>query len=194
MRTQTKQTTLSDRGQTRRSVKVLVLGFAEQRSVSIDEITAAINALPSHHLVGLDKIIYDPNWQTPTAIGLRFGYFPPKGKAVYVRNEKTILVFKFDDPVEFLHILHHELGHHVFDRVLDSSLRKQWVTVINPRSRHISGYAARNALEDFAECYATFVLDPKKLEDLYRKYIFLRDKVFGGVAYNLSTGHVDISC
>jgi hypothetical protein len=194
MRTQTKRQTLADRDHPRRSVNVLVSGFAHQSLVSVDDISASINALPSYHLAGLDKIIYDPHWKTPAAIELRYGRYPPKGKAVFVRNERTILVFSIDNPTEFQHILYHEIGHHVFDRVLASAVRKQWVTVINPHSRHITGYAARNALEDFAECYATFVVDPKKLEELYRKYVFLRDNVFAGVAYNLSKGHIDIGC
>jgi hypothetical protein len=112
---------------------------------------------------------------------------------VFLHDKRQILVFSFDDAAELQHILYHEIGHHVFDRVLESTLRKKWVTLINPDSRHVTRYATIDPLEDFAECYAMFVRDPKKLQTIHAKYTFLRDHVFAGIAYNEKQGHIDIS-
>lgn len=193
MRVQKKLRTFADRQRATRGLNVLVSGFAEQALVSVERIAAAINTLPAFHLVGLDQIIFDPKWETRSALALRETSCPRRSKAVFLKDDRKILVFQFDDASEFTHVLYHEIGHHVFARVLDSRQRKRWVTLLNPRSRHITRYARRNAMEDFAECYAVFVRDPKVMEAIYRKYIFLRDEVFDGIAFNLEAGHVDIS-
>jgi hypothetical protein len=192
MRIQTKQQTASDRGQTRRSVNVLVSGFNRQSMARVDEISSTIDVLPTFHLAGLDQIVYDPGWETGSGFALRQTQCPRRSKAVFLRNERKILVFNFADLPELRHILYHEIGHHVFDRVLESALRRKRVTLINPHSRHVTRYAARNAIEDFAECYAVFVRDPKKLQKIHRKYIFIRDHVFAGIALNLEQGHIDM--
>lgn len=193
MRTRIKQTTVADRDKAKRSINVLVSGFARQSMVSIEEITSTIDSLPAFHLVGLDEIIYDPDWETPSAFELQLSSCPRKSKGVFLRDTRKILVFNFDNPTELQHILYHEIGHHVFDRILESALRKNWVTLINPGSRHITRYAKRNALEDFAECYAMFLRDPQQLQSIYGKYSFLRDNVFAGIAYNAKQGHIDIN-
>jgi hypothetical protein len=193
MRVQKKPRTAWDRGQAQQSINVLVSGFAEQSSVSIAEVAATLNSLPAFHLVGLDQVIYDPKWETGSALALQETSCSRQSKAVFLKAERKILVFRFDDSEELRHILYHEIGHHVFERVLDSKQRKRWVTVLNPGSRHVTRYAARNAMEDFAESYATFMRNPKAVEKIYRKYAFLRDDVFAGIALNLEQGHVDIS-
>ena len=193
MKTRTKQRTAADRDQPQRSVSVLVSGFSRQSTVSIEEISAIIGALPDFHLADLDEIIYDPDWETPSAFELQANNCPRKSKGVFLRDKRQILVFDFDDAEELQHILYHEIGHHVFDRVLESALRKKWVTLINPDSRYVTRYAKRDALEDFAECYAIFLRDPKKLEAIYKKYNFMREQVFAGIAYNAKRGHIDIS-
>jgi hypothetical protein len=160
---------------------------------SVDDISSTIDALPTFHLAGLDQIVYDPDWETGSGFALRQSQCPRRSKAVFLRDERKILVFNFEHLAELRHILYHEIGHHVFDRILDSMLRKKWVTLINPHSRHVTRYAARNAMEDFAECYAIFIRDPKKLQKIHRKYVFLRDDVFAGIALNLEQGHIDMT-
>ncbi len=194
MRVTKKPQTIADRGQNKHSINVLVSGLSDQSLVTVEEVTGMVTGLPSFHLVGLDQIIYDPRWETRSALELQDKSDCPRhSKAVYLKEDRKILIFQFDDATEFQHILFHEIGHHVFERVLDSKRRKQWVTLLNPGSRHITRYAKRNAMEDFAESYAMFVRDPKAIEEIYRKYVYLRDEVFAGVAYNLERGHVDIS-
>jgi hypothetical protein len=184
---------MADRAKTRGSLNVRVSGFSRQSAVSIDAVVATIDTLPAFHLVGLNEIVYDPHRETASAVALQRNGYSAKSKGAFMRESREVLVFAFDGLPQLQHILYHEIGHHVFDRVLASPLRKQWTTLINPHSRHVSDYAARNTLEDFAECYATFVLDPKKLQDITTKYVFLRDHVFNGVAYNLEQGHLDMS-
>lgn len=174
-------------------MNVLVSGFSDQSIVTVEDVTAAINCLPTFHLVGLDQVIYDPEWETRSALALQETGCPRQSKAVFLRDDRKILMFDFDDHDEFRHILYHEIGHHVFSRILDGVLRKRWVMMINPRSRHITRYATRNAMEDFAESYATFVRDPESIERIYRKYVFLRDQVFAGIAHNKDKGHLDYS-
>jgi len=192
MRVQTKQQTASDRGRSRRAVNLLVSGFSRQAIASVEQISSTVDVVPTFHLAGLDQIVYDPGWETGSGLALRQNQCPRRSKAVFLRNERKILVFEFDNLAELRHILYHEIGHHVFDRVLESALRRKWVTLINPHSRHVTRYAARNALEDFAECYAIFVRDPKQLQKIHRKYVFLRDWVFAGIALNLEQGHIDM--
>ncbi len=192
MRTHTKKPTAPDFGKAKPSIKLLVSGFARQSRVSVNDIAAIIDAVPAGHLARLDMITYDPDWETDSALTLR-DTCPKGSKAVYLRKEHRILVFDFDSPEQFRHILYHEIGHHVFERVLSSYARKRWVTIINPHSRYVTRYAARNAAEDFAESYAVFLRDPKRLELILRKYTFLRDEVFEGIAINLECGHLDVS-
>ncbi len=61
------------------------------------------------------------------------------------------------------------------------------------KSRRVTRYARRNGLEDFAESYAIFLSDPARLVPLRRKYEFLRNQVFAGVARNLARGFLDVS-
>jgi len=142
--------------------------------------------------VGCRKSSTTPTGETTPALRLLDAACPRESKAVYAQRERRILVFDFASLRQFRHVLHHEIGHHVFERVLDSTWRKRWVALFKPGSRFITRYAARNAAEDFAECYATFVRNPKRLERLTTKYAFLRDNVFGGIANNLEQGHVDM--
>lgn len=192
MRILNKHRTIYDRDDRNRpSLNLLVSGFSRQSRVGIEDISAVVDALPASHLTGLDEIIYDPDWETSTALALQNSHCPRRSKAVYLRGKRRVLVFRFDDLEQLRHILCHEIGHHVFDRVLASKLRKEWVTVINPRSRYVTRYAMRNALEDFAESYAVFVLDPKAMLAHRKKYKFIRDRVFAGVACNVQQGHID---
>lgn len=193
MRVQTKQQTIADREQTRAQLNLLLSGFRAQQRVRAEQVAAAVDIVPMFHLAGLDQIIYDPNWDTRSGFALRQTHCPKRSKGVFLRAERKILVFGFADLDELEHILYHEIGHHVFDRILSARLRKKWVTAINPRSRYITRYAARTAAEDFAESYAVFVRDPKALARIPRKYSFMRDDVFAGIALNIQKGHIDVS-
>jgi hypothetical protein len=192
VRVHTKQSTVSDLKKKRTSLNVLISGFARQSKVSVKTITAIVDATPAFHLVGLDMITYDPQWETTSAQKLLDDSCSTSSKAVYMRGDRRILVFGFDDLAQFKHVLYHEIGHHVFERVIDSTLRKEWVTVVNPKSTHVTDYAAQSAAEDFAESYSVFLNDPARLQKIPTKYVFMRDKIFSGVARNLKQGHLDV--
>jgi len=77
---------------------------------------------------------------------------------------------------------------------LNTKLRRHWLLELSRRrSRRVTRYAQRNALEDFAESYAVFLCDPARFEPLQRKYDFLRNQVFPGVARNIARGFLDVS-
>src|ERR1051325_8157905 len=150
MRIQTKHQTVADRERSLPQLNLLVSGFNRQARVRVEQIAAAIDALPAFHLAGLDQIIYDPAWETRSGFALRQTRCPRRSKAVFLRGERKILVFGFDDASELEHILYHEIGHHIFDRVLDTRLRKKWIGVpgdgVAEEPRHLAGHAAQRLL------------------------------------------------
>ena len=101
-------------------------------------------------------------------------------KGEFLQKERKIVFFDFDDLALFYQILYHEIGHFVFFLALNSRAKKQWVTEIFPNSQCISHYASKNASEDFAESYASYVRNPQALEQLPAKFAFMRDWVFSG--------------
>ncbi len=155
-------------------MQTLIKGFSKQDIVSVDWIVATVKRVPRHHLRNITAIVYDP--------GRRFqrSYFNPKPVNYSARGQydlspvEHILVYRFETPAECQHILFHEIGHHVYNRVITSSLKKQWVTGIYPNSKHVSEYASTNASEDFAESYAFFYTNPKRLARIREKFKFIR--------------------
>ena len=193
METHRKNPTLADSGHAEGRVRVLVTCFSRQKIVTVQDIVELVDRLPDYHLVGLDEITYDPkreldpgsDWWQP---GCR-----SRHKAAYFPEEQRVVVYEFDTKRLFSHVLLHEIGHHVFDRVLESDLRKKWMTQVSRKARHVTRYAAKNPEEDFAECYAVFVHSPKKLQQIGRKYVFLRDRVFSGICFNPKKLHLDVA-
>ena len=192
MHTYTKKPTLSDQDRQAPDIKLLISGFSAQTVVSIDDVVQTVDALPVHHLNGLLEIIFDPNRETEISQDILESSCNTTAKGIYVQTKGTVVLYDFENGERFRHILYHEIGHHVFYRILNSFDKKHWVTVLNPRSRHVTRYAMRNAAEDFADSYAVFMLNPKKLQKILSKYIFLRDRVFAGIANNISAKHLDV--
>ena len=99
----------------------------------------------------------------------------------------------------------HELGH-VFSHHLSSEstdLSERWASfskwewdrsslfdVYSARhdftmTNFVSWYAERNPVEDFAESFTAYILNPAYLRNISEeKYLFMRDNVFGGIEYN----------
>lgn len=189
-----KTATLADRDRTVGSINLAIRGFSDQQPVPLETIVRWIEALPSFHLAGLTAIIYDPQRHLDPALADLPLLAPPTHKGQFVKTERQVLIHEFAGSEELQHILYHEIGHHVFEQVLTTALRRFWVLELSQRSSpRITRYARRNALEDFAESYAVFVADPARLESLHRKYTFMRDEVFAGVARNIDKGFLDIS-
>ena len=189
-----KPATLADRDRPVASVNLAIRGFSDQSQVPVETIVRWLEALPNFHLAGLDAVIFDPKRRLdPTLADLPL-LATPTHKGQFVKADRQVLIHDFATADELQHILYHEIGHHVFERVLSTTQRHHWVLELSRRtSARITRYARRNALEDFAESYAVFVTDPGRVENLHRKYTFLREEVFGGVARNIDKGFLDIS-
>jgi hypothetical protein len=155
-------------------VTLVVRGFSLQEAVAAEQVAEAIQALPRFHIRGLREIVYSPGEPLHyPSLGQR-----PTACAEYRQRERTIFVYRTDDAAQFWHVLRHEVGHHVFFLVLDSAVRKSWVTWTYPGSRCATPYGETGAAEDFAECYALYACDPALLEAFPEKQWFMRSRVF----------------
>lgn len=170
------------------AVHLTLAGFARSSPAAVQATLDTIDRLPAAHLTDLRYIVYDPHHQSFDNPAVN-----ASTKGLYLREGRDIVIFDFDDLDELRHILCHEIGHHVFEQIIDGDTRVDWTTDTHPRGGHITAYSERSAAEDFAECYAAFSLRPKQLETLTRKYQFLRDRVFYGIAINLTEAHIDYS-
>lgn len=177
----------------RGKINIIVSGFSNQHVITIDDVTRAVDTLPSHHLSGIREIRFQEDHTYINEYGEETLTTPKTTKAAFIQSDQVILMHTFGNYEEFLHILFHEIGHHVFYRIINGFQRKHWVTRIHPNSTVITAYAGLNASEDFAESYARFLLDPKQLHKLTKKYNFIRDEIFSGVSVNLAKNHVDYS-
>jgi hypothetical protein len=193
METHRKNRTFADSEHAEGHVRVLVTGFSRQKIVTVQDITELIDRLPDYHLVGLDEITYDPKRELDPGADWWLPGCRSRHKAAYFPDEKRIVVYEFDTKKIFSHVLLHEIGHHVFDRILEAELRKRWMTHVSRKASHITRYAAKNPEEDFAECYSVFVHSPKKLQRIGSKYVFLRDRVFSGICFNPKKLHLDVA-
>jgi hypothetical protein len=158
-------------------VHLAVRGFSAQQAVSPAQIEAALEWLPRFHLEGLRDIIYAPRdaMLYPSLEAPR----PHGGFAAYVQEERTIYIYRIDDPALFWHVLYHEVGHHVYFLVLGSAVKTRW-TGLYPGSACPTDYGYRGAAEDFAECYALYAQDTRSLAPYPAKLRFMREDVFSG--------------
>jgi hypothetical protein len=163
-------------------LRLLISGFSQQQVVEVNQVVAAINGLPDHHIEGLREIVYAPFGQPFESLE---GYRPaPPGrrKGEFRQKERCIVLYKIESLDLFYHVLFHEIGHYVFFLALNSQVKKRWVTEIFPKSECITRYGALNASEDFAETYACYVRDPERLQELPAKFAYMRDWVFSSRA------------
>jgi len=158
-------------------MKLLIKGFAKQSIVRPEYVKTQLLRLPKAHIASIASVVYDPS---------RFfqrSYFVPK-----VVNYRTlgeylttptnhVLVYHFKSVSEFQHILFHEVGHHVFRHVLNSTERKEWVTKLYPNTKYVTDYASTNASEDFAESYSIFWQEKHLLERIPKKFKFISSLV-----------------
>jgi hypothetical protein len=66
----------------------------------------------------------------------------------------------------------HETGHYVWYNRLSNSQRKEWER-LHAVGNYVSEYAKTDALEDFAETYASYMMGERSLR-YSRKFGFLR--------------------
>ncbi|MRX26867.1 hypothetical protein [Kangiella sp. HZ709] len=153
---------------------IAVKNFNKQTLISPEEVAELIKKAPASHLKGLRYVVYDPN---------RFyqrSYVQPvipdrrvKGQ-YYPDMLDAIIIYEIKDKKLFSHILYHELGHYVFQRLLSADQRKTWVTKLYNSGQFVSDYAKTNAQEDFAETYAFFIQNKPFGFNLQAKYRFLQ--------------------
>ncbi len=146
-------------------VRVALIGFGQQKTISENQIIRALGLLPDDHLTDLLCIKYDPNRD------MRYsGWYDP--------NQKGIIIFRFKDEWDFYQLLYHEIAHHVFDNVLSIDERYIWVNEISCSEGYVSSYALKNTQEDFAESYSQYVFGPALLLDFREKFRFMKQVVF----------------
>ena len=148
-------------------VRVALIGFGQQKTVSEDQIIRALGLLPDAHLADLLCVKYDPYRD------IRFsGWYDP--------GQKGIVIFQFRNEWDFYQLLYHEIAHHVFYNYLSIDERYVWVNELSRFEGHVSSYALKNTQEDFAETYAQYVCSPMRLLEMPVKYLFMNEVVFSG--------------
>lgn len=185
MRIFNKQKTVVDWGRPDSQIKLRLINFNLQSIVPVNKVLDELNRIPSHHLAGLKEIRYDPSRESQTWVENTLTMNPQiKPIGMYLQGFRTIAIYSINSEKELFSVLFHELGHYVYYTIIDSRVKKQWVTEIHPEKRYVTNYAARNASEDFAECYAEFLLNPLNLQRIPNKYNFIRNAVFNKIAYH----------
>ena len=163
-----------------------------QAFVTTNEIVSAIDHLPAYHLEQLREISYEP---APGGGPLSAGAGERQDlhhNGEYIQRSRRIVIYHFDSRTLFYQMLFHEIGHHVFFLILNSKIKKRWVTQIHRAARCITPNAAHSPAEDFAESYAAFVLDPNELKRMPEKYNYMRDEVFSGLPGTLKEKVLDM--
>lgn len=185
MRIINKQKTIVDWGKPEGRINLTVSGFEHQSIITVQQVVAEIDRIPSHHLAGLKEIRYDPLRETLTWLeNVSAISESPHTKGIYLQGFRTIAIYNFSSVEQLFTVLFHELGHYVYYTIIDSTVKKKWVTEVHPEKKYVTKYAKTNASEDFAECYAEFLLNPNNLVRIPKKYNFIRNAIFGGVAYH----------
>ena len=89
------------------------------------------------------------------------------------------------NPADMTYTLAHEVGHNAY-WVSGESVQRSWdkLSVASASDEYVTGYARTGVREDFAESYATYVLDPDLLSEVsQKKYDFMRNFIFSGREY-----------
>ena len=162
-------------------LNLVLSGFQKQDIVATDEVVEAIDALPNSHIEKLQIIKYDPHRKMQKL----FSYIenrplnPSVRAAYYNMDPPGIMLYRFNNLVQFYRMLYHEIGHYVQFKVIHQSTRDKWIHEIFPASTgFVSPYATKNAAEDFAECYSFFCVYPKELAKYSEKMKFMAEDIF----------------
>ncbi|EGG95020.1 hypothetical protein IMCC1989_1965 [gamma proteobacterium IMCC1989] len=159
-------------------IQLLLSGFHQQDTLSVDEIIDAIKLVPAGHLAGLKKIHYDPS-RLHQMLYYYLGISPNLSSlGEFIQNKRQVNVYHFHSKQQFYHTLFHEIGHYVYFFVINSHVKKEWATQTHKKKLFVSEYAKKNAAEDFAECYSFYLVKNYKLRTIKTKYYFMKQKVF----------------
>ena len=149
-------------------VRVAIIGLKHQDLISENQIVQALAILPEAHLEGLLCVKFDLGRDVQFS-----GWYDP--------SQKGIEIFSFRDEEDFFELLFHEIAHHVFRHVLTIDERAMWVNEVSRLEGYVSDYAQKNTHEDFAECYAAYVMGNPQLLEAPAKIRFMDRMVFGGL-------------
>jgi hypothetical protein len=177
-----KKSKVSDiNGVANQPIHLKLLGFGQQSLIPIENMLEQLNSLPDNHLAGLRTIEYDPSRRNllPSLINSILHRAPDYCKGVFLQRKRKIIIYEFDSLDMFYHVLFHEIGHFVYFLSISSQLKKNWVTQTHKIEPFVSALSKRNAAEDFAECYATYLTKPDRLKLSPQKYNFIHQSVFG---------------
>jgi len=158
------------------TLNLKITDFGKQTILDVNTITSQLKRLPRFHLKNLKQILYDPDRYTPKIIDCSF--LDARAQGIYVQSHQLIVIFELHNLNQLLHVLFHEIGHHVYFRIITQQLKVEWVKDICRNDKFITEYASRNAAEDFAESYSCYFLQPNKLKKIPLKYSFLKNHVF----------------
>jgi len=186
-----KSKTLADNRKPESTLNLLLRDFGKQSIVDIQKLVTYINSLPLFHLEDLNEILYDPERYTPQILNNEYYQSLTNTKGIYIQSHKQIVIFEIHSMDQLLHLIFHELGHHVYFKIIKQATKMKWVKDICRNDKFITEYASRNAAEDFAESYASYLLEPDKLKQIPLKYNFLRKHVFEDVGLIMSNNKLD---
>lgn len=158
------------------AVRVRVAGFAHQ-SIRPNDVVDVVRQVPNFHLAGLNEIVFDPD---------ETRCHNAKTQAYYCQAERRIRFLRLPELALFRHVLHHEIGHHVFSLVISSKVKTLWVNRIALQTPSVSAYGASCAQEDFAEAYALYVSAGAEKGTVPEvKMRFIRELVFSADPWTL---------
>lgn len=152
---------------------MVIRDFEKQKVLSPAQIADLVRRLPSHHLKGLQTILYKPIFEMRALTDV-----DPSCKGGYYPEYRAIIIHDLVNPDLGGHIVCHEIGHYVFHVIIGSYVRKQWTTTLGGRPPFTTEYSQRGPVEDFAENYALAALNSPKLKLNPGKNRFMQTQVF----------------
>jgi hypothetical protein len=180
-----KTRTAVDPAKPRGKLNLRLTGFSQQSYLPVSEVVQAIDVLPGFHLEGLAEIAY----LTEEEAAIELMHLPSRElryrKAAFIQRERRIVIYGFESRELFYQVLYHEIGHFVYYLIINSHLKKHWVTHTYLNSVCVTPYGMASASEDFAETYACYIRDPERLKLIPEKYSFMHHLVFSGAPITL---------
>jgi hypothetical protein len=180
-----KTMTATDHASSPGKLNLRLTGFTGHAHLPVDEVVRAIDVLPSFHLEGLREIAYLTEAESRVALMYSAPHVFTRCKGVFVQRERRIKIYGVEHCPLFYQVLYHEIGHYVYYLVISSKIKKQWVTQMHAHSACMTAYASTSASEDFAETYASYILESEGLQAIPEKYAFMHDLVFSGTPETL---------
>ncbi len=165
-------------------MRVAIVNFSQQNMVTPEEVSAAIQSLPSFHYASIQLVYFDPSRTMATELAHeKKSPSTLKAKGTYYHDWNTsfsmIVIYPFPSRKAFYHTLFHEIGHHVFFHALDQPQRNEWFfNIRKTESGFVTSAARKNSREDFAETYACYCCRPERLTRAPKKRDFMARTVF----------------